>query len=143
MPVIKAYTDASFDEQRKVAGIGIVIRDGLKERVYSLWTKARTVNEAELYAIHMGSILTGGQGIIYTDSQTAISYIKGCIKDKPRTREQYINHMHCEFWAQQIRRRGIHVEKIKAHQKNYQTHSIGNRMADLLAMAGRGKYYEK
>lgn len=83
--MIKAYTDASFDEKRGIAGIGVVIKDGLKERVFSVWTKARAVNDAELFAIHLASILTEGKGIIYTDSQTAISYINGEIKDKPRT----------------------------------------------------------
>ena len=141
--MIKAYTDASFDEKRGIAGIGVVIKDGLKERVFSVWTKARAVNDAELFAIHLASILTEGKGVIYTDSQTAISYINGEIKDKPRTREQYLNHKQCEFWAYQIRRRGVAVEKIKAHQHNMQVHSLGNRMADLLAQTGRGKFYER
>ena len=111
--------------------------------MYSNWIKAHSNNEGELFAIHLASILTEGKGEIYTDSQVAISYIKGEIKDKPRTKEQYIRHKHCEFWAYQIRRRGIMPEKIKAHQKVYQTHSIGNRLADLLANEGRAKFYER
>lgn len=140
---MKIYTDASFDEKRKIAGIGICIEDNYKQRIFSLWTKARTINDAELYAIHIASILSEGRGIIYTDSQTAISYIKGEIKDKPRTKEQYLNHMQCKYWAAQIKRRKIQVEKIKGHKKVYQTHQLGNNMADLLARAGRAKYYEK
>lgn len=141
--MIKAYTDASFDEKRGVAGIGIVVKKGEQERVFSNWINVRTVNEAELFAIHLAGILTEGGGIIYTDSQTALAYIKGEIKGKQRTKEQFMNHKHCLFWAKQIKQRNLHVEKIKAHQNKMQIHVIGNRMADLLAMAGRGKFYEK
>lgn len=141
--IIKAYCDSSFDEELGIAGIGIVIREGLKERTYSTFTPALSNNEGELFAIHLASILTEGKGIIYTDSQAAISYIKAWIKDKPRTKPQYIRHKRCEFWACQIRRRKIKVEKIKAHQTKYQTHCIGNRLADLLAQQGRAKYYER
>lgn len=140
---MKAYCDSSYDEKRGIAGIGIVIDNGSKRRVVSNWIKAQSNNEAELFAIHLASILTEGKGEIYTDSQVAISYIKGEIKDKPRTKEQYIRHKHCEFWAYQIRKRGIMPEKIKAHQNKFQTHSIGNRMADLLANEGRAKFYER
>lgn len=140
---IKAYCDSSFDEKRGIAGIGIVIDNGSKRRVVSNWIKAHSNNEGELFAIHLASILTEGKGTIYTDSQVAISYIKGEIKDKPRTREQFIRHKHCEFWAYQIRQRGIIPEKIKAHRKVYQTHSMGNRLADLLANEGRAKFYER
>lgn len=141
--MIKCYTDSSFDEKKGIAGVGVVIENGSKRRVVSNWIKAQSNNEAELFAIHLASILTEGKGVIYTDSQVAISYIKGEIKDKPRTREQYIRHKHCEFWAYQIRKRGIMPEKIKAHQHNFQTHSMGNRMADLLANEGRAKFYER
>lgn len=141
MPV-KAYCDSSYDEKRGIAGIGVVIYNGSKRSVVANWIKAQSNNEAELFAIHLASILTEGKGVIYTDSQTAISYIKGEIKDKPRTREQYIRHKHCEYWAYQIRKRGIIPEKIKAHQNYFQTHYIGNRLADLLAQEGRSKYYE-
>ena len=140
---IKCYCDSSFDEKRGIAGVGVVIEDGSKRRVVSNWIKARSNNEAELFAIHLASILTEGKGVIYTDSQTAIEYIKHDIKDKPRSLEQYIRHKHCEYWAYQIRRRGIIPEKIKAHQKTFQTHSIGNRLADLLANEGRAKFYER
>lgn len=140
---IKAYCDSSFDEKRKIAGIGIVVDDGSKRRIVSNWIKAQSNNEAELFAIHLASILTDCKGVIYTDSQTAINYIKGEIKDKPRTKEQFIRHKHCEYWAYQIRKIGIIPEKIKAHTHNFQTHYLGNRLADLLAQEGRAKYYEQ
>jgi len=88
-------------------------------------------------------ILTEGKGTIFTDSQTAIAYIEREIKDKPRTHEQFIRHKHCEYWACQIRNRGVHPQKIKAHQKVLQTHSIANRFADLAANEGRAKFYER
>ena len=140
---IKAYCDSSYDEKRGIAGIGVVIENGTKRRVVSNWIKAYSNNESELFAIHLAGILTEGKGIIYSDSQVAIDYIEQNVKDKPRTLEQYIRHKHCEFWAYQIRKRGLQVEKIKAHQKVYQTHSMGNCMADLLANEGRAKFYER
>lgn len=143
MQKIKAYADSSFDEKRQVAGIGVLIEEGEKRRVYSTFIRARTNNEGELFAVHLAGILTEGRGVIYTDSQTALSYISGQIKDKPRTREQYINHKHCEYWACQIRRRGLQVEKIKSHQNRYQSHALGNSLADLLAKRGRAKFYER
>ena len=115
--MIKAYCDSSFDEKLGVAGIGIVIEKGCKRKLVSNWISAKSNNEAELFAIYLASILTEGQGIIYTDSQTAISYIEADIKDKPRNKEQFIRHKYCEYWACQIRRRGVHPQKIKAHQQ--------------------------
>ncbi len=140
--MIKAYCDSSFDDKRGIAGIGIIIENGSKRKLFSTWTQARSNNEAELFAIHLASILTSGNGTIYTDSQVAIDYIKRGVKDKPRTNEQFIRHKYCEYWAYQIRRRGIQLEKIKAHQRVFQTHSIGNRFADLAANEGRAKFYE-
>lgn len=140
---MKAYCDSSFDQKHKIAGIGVIIVEGEKRRSFSNYIKARSNNVGELYAIHLASILTEGKGVIYTDSQNAISYINREIKDKPRTKEQYMNHKQCEYWAAQIRRRGIKVEKIKAHQRKFQTHPIGNRLADLLAKEGRAKFYER
>ena len=140
---MKTYCDSSFDEHKGVAGIGVTVIDGEKRRTYSAWIKANSNNEAELFAIHLASILCEGKGIIYTDSQCALNYIRGDVKDKPRTREQYINHKYCEYWAKQIQRRGIAAEKIKAHQKGFDVHSMGNRIADLLANEGRAKFYAR
>ena len=141
--MMKAYCDSSFDDRTGVAGIGIVVCDGTKRRLVSNWITARSNNEAELFAIYLASILTEGQGIIYTDSQTALSYINGEIKDKPRNHEQFLRHKQCLYWATLIKHRGISLEKIKAHQHVYQTHSMGNRFADLAANEGRAKFYER
>lgn len=139
---MKIYTDASFDQKEGIAGIGILIKDGLKERVHSTWTKANNINEAELFAIYIAGILSEGRGTIYTDSQSAISYINNEVKEKPRTKEQYLNYMQCKFWASKINKLGnISIEKIKAHEHKFQIHSLGNRRADLLAQEGRSKFY--
>ena len=140
--MIKAYCDSSFDDKLGIAGIGIIVENGAKRKIVSSWVKARSNNEAELFAIYLASILTESKGIIYTDSQTAISYIRGEIKDKPRTKEQFVRHKYCEYWAYKIKIRGTNPEKIKAHQHVFQTHSIGNRFADLAANEGRAKFYE-
>jgi len=141
--MIKAYCDSSFDEKKGIAGIGVIIENGTKRKLISNWINARSNNEAELFAIYLADILTEGKGTIFTDSQTAIAYIEREIKDKPRTHEQFIRHKHCEYWACQIRNRGVHPQKIKAHQKVLQTHSIANRFADLAANEGRAKFYER
>lgn len=136
------YADASFDDKYKIAGIGIYLVDGEKRRFYSNFIKCRTNNEAELFAIYIAGILSGGQGKIYTDSQTAISYINGEIKDKLRTKEQYINHKYCELYAYKIRKLNLAtIEKIKGHQQTYKYPAMGNRMSDLIAKEGLGKFY--
>ena len=141
--MIKAYCDSSFDEKRGIAGIGVIIEKGSKRRLISTWIRAFSNNEAELYAIYLASILTGNEGTIYTDSRTALEYIGHDIREKPRNHEQYLRHMHCMYWATKIKKRCVRAEKIKAHQKVFQTHSIGNRFADLAANEGRAKFYER
>ena len=141
--MLTAYVDSSYVEKRKVAGLGILIKDGLKERIYSTYVLAESNNEGELFAIYLAGILTEQKGVIYTDSQTAISYIKREIKDKPRDKEQYIRHKRCELMSYKIRKLGIDIDKIKGHRHVYQSHAMGNNLADMLAKAGRAKFYEK
>lgn len=137
------WCDASYDDKRKVAGFGIVIKDkGVKTRSISNWIPATSINYAEMFAIYQAAILAGGDGVIYTDSQTALTYLYGSIKDKPRTREQYIHHQNMRVLAYKIRRLGVRVEKVKAHQRTYHEGALCNNMADLMAKYGRSKYYE-
>lgn len=138
---MKAYCDASFNERLNMAGIGILIQDGQHERNYYLFTKAPSNNWAELFAIKMAGILTHNQAEIYTDSQTAIQYINRQISDKERSKKQYIIHKQCELLAYEIRAQNLYIEKIKAHTHNFQLHSMGNRMADLLARRGLARYF--
>lgn len=141
--MIVAYTDANIDKNG-IAGIGIVIIENDKRKEYALFTKCRTINAAEIFAIHLAGILTHGQALVYTDSQTALSYIQEEIKDKPRTRVQYLNHLECKYWAYQIRRNpGVVVEKVKAHTNRRNEHAGNNKLADTLAMLGYLKNRER
>ena len=140
---MKIYTDASYDEHNKTAGIGIIKCRGTKEVPISNHGRFSSVNEAELFAIYIGCVWAGGEECtIYTDSQTALSYIKGEIKEKPRTKNQYIRHMHCKFWAYKIQHfNNCKFEKVKAHTSQFRGHEFINKMADLKAKEGLGKYY--
>lgn len=138
------FVDSSFDEKRKVAGIGLYIKNGVKERCISNWIPVDNNNHAELFAIYIASILMNGkQGTIYTDSQNALAYINDQVKDKPRTREQYIRHMKMKVLAYKVRKLGCDIQKTKAHERKFQRNSLGNNMADLLAKNGRAKFYER
>lgn len=142
--MIKAYTDASFDRDRNVAGVGIVIIDGQKRRDYALFVPCRTANAGELLAIHLASILTHGQATIYTDSQTAYQYVINGVAEKKRTREQYLNHLECKYWAYQIKRSlGVSVVKVKGHRRHYDKDLANNMVADSLAFLGRSKYWAR
>ena len=140
--MIEAYTDATISP-KGIAGIGIVIIENGKRKEYALFTKCRTINGAELHAIHLANILTHGQAKIYTDSLTSILYINNQIKDKPRTREQYLNHLECKYWAYQIRKSHIEVCKVNAHTGNHNEQAGNNKLADTLAMLGSLKYRGK
>lgn len=143
MKKLVIYTDASFDNKRNIGGCGIVICRGEKRRTISNWGNFYSINEAELFAIYQGSVLSGGEpATIITDSQTALEYIKNNIKDKPRTREQFLRHKRCQFWAYKIRKfKNCTFEKVKAHQKYHQRKNIANNMADLMAKDGLAKFY--
>ena len=124
-----AYTDASFNMKNKVGGWGVVIQDGLKERHYSSWIPCEDVNYVELFAIYIAGILLEGKGKVYTDSQTAISYIKGEIRDeKPRTHSQYINHQKMRVLAHKINKLNLDVVKIKAHSRVIEDKAINNNI---------------
>ena len=58
---MEIWTDASFDQKRKVAGWGVVIKEGMKERTYSNWLPTDNVNLAEIFAIHTACVLAGGK----------------------------------------------------------------------------------
>lgn len=133
--MIVAFTDANIDK-KGIAGIGIVIIENGKRKEYALFTKCRTINAAEIFAIHLANILTHGQATIYTDSLTAIAHINNEIKDKPRTRQQYLNYLECKYWAYQIRKSPVKVLKVKAHTNHRNELAANNKLADTLAMLG-------
>lgn len=139
---MKAWVDSSFDNFRKVAGIGIYIEDGSRQKIISNWIPCRDNNYGELYAIYIGAILTGG-GEVYTDSETAIDYIKNRVLNKPRTPEQYRFHQKMRLLAYKIRRLHPTVEKVKAHSREVRKLEIGNAVSDLAAKQGLAKYFER
>ena len=142
---MKIFTDASFDEKRGIAGIGIYIMRGASNRTISHWIKTDNVNYAELWAIYQASILGFGKDCtIYTDSQTALTYINGNENiEKPRTKAQYIRHKQMQVLAYKIRRLKPHIEWTKGHLEYFQDKAVGNQIADALAKQGRAKYYGK
>lgn len=139
---MKIFVDASLDEKRGVAGIGLFVKRGASSRAISNWYKTDDVNEAELWGIYQASILGHGKDCtIYTDSMTALAYVNREVKDKPRTVEQYFRHKKMEWLACQIRRLKPKVEWVRGHCKYYQELPIGNNVADMMAKNGRAKYY--
>lgn len=143
---MKIYTDASFDDKKKVGGWGLIKEhNNILGKPICNFGNFESINEAELFAIYIACVLAGGSECeIITDSQTALSYIKREIKDKPRTKEQFIRHKRCEFLACKIRKfPNITFTKQKAHQNFYQRKSLGNKMADDSARYGLAKYYER
>ena len=142
---MKIYTDASYDDKKGIAGMGIVVCKGQKRRTISNWGSFKSINEAELFAIYLGFFLLGGESCeIITDSQTALQYIERGVRDKPRTKEQYIRHKHCELWAYKIRKfKNCTFTKEKAHTNKFQMSSVWNSLADILSREGRAKFYER
>ena len=139
-----AYSDASYDKDEKVAGWGVVIDKGVKTTPASNWIPCEDVNYAELFAIYEAGILLGGSGIVYTDSQTAIDYIEGRIRDdKPRTHEQYIRHQQKKVLAHKINKLNLEVRKIKAHSKQMKLEELNNNDADIHAKRGLAKYFAR
>lgn len=134
--MIEVYVDSSWRDG--IAGYGVyIVTNGVKERFFSNWIKTDNNNYGELWAIYQAAIICACRdAVIYTDSQTALSYIKGTVKDKKRTPEQHIRHQQMRVLAYQIRRLGVPVEYIKGHQKK----EYCNNLADLLAHKGLDKF---
>lgn len=132
--MICAYVDSSW--KKSVAGFGVLIIDGVKSKVFSNYIPADNNNYGELWAIYQAAIFLAHRpgAVIYTDSQTAVSYVNDYIKDKERTPEQYHQHMHMKVLAYQIRRLGVRCQFVKGHKD-----CIENEIADKLARQGRLK----
>ena len=141
---MEIFTDCSYDAKRKIAGIGILIKDGVKQKTISNWIPAPDNNFGEIWAVYLAGILMGGkEGTIYTDSQTALAYINNKVTEKPRTHEQYVRHQQMKLMGYKIRKLGIKAEWVKGHVHNFQKDAISNSLADLLAKQGRSKFYSR
>jgi ribonuclease HI len=139
-----AYSDASFDNQEKVAGIGVVVDKGVKLSPMSNWIPCMDNNYAELFAIYIAGIMMGGSGVVYTDSQCAIDYIEGKIReDKPRNHQQYIKHQQKKVLAYKINKLNLEVRKVKAHTNNFKLEELNNNDADIQAKRGLAKFYAR
>lgn len=139
---MEIFCDCSFDSKNKIAGIGLLIKDGVKQKTISNWIQAPDNNFGEIWAVYQAAILMGGRdGVIYTDSQTALAYVQDRIKDKPRTREQYENHQRMRLMGYKIRKLKANVEWTKGHVGNFKQKSVDNALADCLAKQGRSKFY--
>lgn len=145
---MEIYTDCSFLEKEGIAGIGILINDGQKQRSFSNWILSPSVNYGELFAIYEACVLTGGKpATVYSDSQTALDFIHRRIRLKSReefkNQDQYCLHKQMHVLAYKIRNvnPNIAFEKVKAHRKDYRVGHLNNSMADLLAKRGVSKFF--
>ena len=161
-----AYTDASYDEKRNIAGWGVVIqvkKGGVtKEHTYRNFLPCPNNNYAELFAIHQALILLAGNKYrknntkitVYTDSQTALDYINGLrgkeYEDKHKqkwSKSQWINHKQMQLLAYKVRKlcvgSVIEYKKVKGHCKDFGTEHLVNNLADGYAKIGRSLYYKR
>lgn len=137
---MQIWTDASFNPKTKDAGLGIIIRqlvkDGIKEARINLRTKAEDNNQAELLAIYHA--LQNIQGtpkeepiFIVTDSQIAIDSIlhPETKKDKYREVAERIRAMlYCERWK---------IYHKTAHTGRQDRYSIRQAITDKMAKRAR------
>lgn len=142
------WCDSSYDEARKIAGIGIIAeRNGVFGKPISFWHRCEDNNEGELFAIYISAVKSGGEPCtIYSDSQMAIDYINGTYQPKqPMSEKRLKQHIKMRMLAHKIRKvsDNISFEWTKGHRQVYQKKSLGNNICDLMAKMGRAKYYGK
>jgi ribonuclease HI len=147
---MEIYTDSSYNEKNKVAGIGIHIINGVKSRQISNFIPVPNNNLGEMWAIYVAAIVSGYKpATIYTDSLTALGFLNGTIQKKTRTdfktEEQWINHNQMRVLAYKIKRANpnLKFEKVKAHRKDFKLDHLNNSMADILAKKGVAKYLSR
>lgn len=133
---MQIWVDASFNYKNKEAGLGILIRqlikDGVKETRINLKTKAEDNNQAELLAIynalqHIKGSPKNEPIFIITDSKIAIDSIlhPETKKDKYREIAERIRSMlYCDKWK---------IYHKKAHTGNKDRYSIRQAITDRLA----------
>ncbi len=141
---MELYTDSSW--QKGIAGIGIYVIDGVKTRQISNCIPCENNNLGEMFAIKIACILAGGKkATIYTDSQTAIDYIKGNVRPKTpsdfKYKSQWIAYNQMKVLAYEINQinPNITFEKVKAHRHDFRIGHLNNAMADILAKQGYAK----
>ncbi len=155
---ITVYTDGdliTFDGQ-KYAGYGVYFSDSPEKNIAKiLEDKTKTVNRAEMMAIiyaieTLEDELNNGTTLnIYTDSQYSIQCF-GSTGQKYQSKEfkkkngtYYPNHDLIKKGLELVDNKYIRFFKVKSHTDNEDEHSIGNSVADKLAMYGTIKDYNK
>lgn len=137
---MRIYTDCSYDPYSHVCGLGLYIEDGVVTRTISTRINADNNNYGELFAIYLAAILSHGKDCtIYTDSQIAMSFVKGNVKCNAETVDSYERFQRLRLLGYKIRQLKPVLAWVRGHQKDLNSHSIGNQLADLLAKQGRIK----
>ena len=54
--MVEVYTDASYDDNKRICGMGIVIQDGVKQKTISNWCTTDSVHYGEMFAIYMAAV---------------------------------------------------------------------------------------
>lgn len=137
---MQIWTDASFDHNTKEAGLGIMLRqrlkNGMKETRLSLSVKAEDNNQAELLAIyhalqHIKGVPDKEPLFIITDSTVAIDSIKHP-EHKPEKYKEIAERIRgmlfCEKWK---------IYHRKAHTERQDRYSVNQAITDYLAKQGR------
>lgn len=137
---MQIWVDASFNYRTKEAGLGILIRqiikDGVKETRINLKTKAEDNNQAELFAIynalqHIKGSPKNEPIFIITDSKIAIESVLNPETKKYKYREiaeRIRGMLYCDKWK---------IYHKKAHTCRQDRYSIRQAIADRLAKASR------
>lgn len=145
--MIKIYTDSSFNDKYKVAGVGVVIDLEIEKKLFKNCFKLPNNNTGELAAIWYALSIARKYKppfIIYTDSQTAIDYINGVAeKKKDLTPEKIRNRLELKKWAYRIKKImpiECQILHIKAHTGHHNDNAVNNAHADQEAKNAVYKY---
>lgn len=143
---MEIFCDSSFSEQKKRAGIGILIKKGERQENISTSIPCDNNNIAELYAIYISSILAGGEKcVIHSDSQVALDFIHNLVKNKTRrdfdSQQKWINYNQMKVLAYKARMvsPNITFAKVKAHRKENKQEFVANNIADLMSKLGNSR----
>lgn len=147
MSMINIYTDSSFNDKYRVAGVGVVMDFGVEKKMFKNCFNLPNNNTGELAAIWFALSIARKYNppfIIYTDSQTAIDYINGVAeKKKELTAEQLKNRLELKKWAYRIKKimpNDCQIIHIKAHTGHHNDHATNNDHADKEAKNAVYKY---
>jgi ribonuclease HI len=134
---MQIWTDASFNDKTKEAGLGILVRkllkNGIKETKYAIKCKADDNNQAELLAILYGlrSVDNSEKIHIITDSQTAIDCIHSP-ESKPNKYKYVVRQI-----QQELKGKRWKIYHKKGHSRSNDRYSNRQEVTDLLAKCAK------